>query len=230
MCGGFACALRSARREGSSWLLQQSLYNGGRLATYGFIGMLAGTLGQGLNHVQIVYAAHSNHEVGWAGISAVDGSLGLAQRALSVIAGLLMVVMALQLFGFLGRRHSTAGFGAASLATVLGSIIRSPGIAAPLALGVANGFLPCPLVYAFAVQAAATGTLLPGIMTMVVFGLGTFPAMFMMSGLSGFLDAVWRARGVRLAAVFVFVLGLVTALRGLLPAELLHAYLPEHAV
>ena len=45
-----------------------------------------------------------------------------------------------------------------------------------------NGLLPCPLVYAFAAQAAASGGPLQGLLIMAAFGLGTFPAMLMMGG------------------------------------------------
>lgn len=201
MCGGFACALRGASRNRSDWLPQHFLYNCGRLATYAFLGVLAGALGESLH-----------------------GELGLAQRALSVLAGLLMVLMALQLFGFLGRRHNANGFVTQTVTLSLGTLIRAPHPAAPLALGVANGFLPCPLVYAFAVQAVAAGAPVPGLLTMVAFGLGTFPAMLLMGALGGWIDAAWRRRSVRLAALFILLLGIGTTLRGLLPAAL-HAHL-----
>ena len=45
-----------------------------------------------------------------------------------------------------------------------------------------NGFLPCPLVYAFAAQAAGSGGALPGLLVMLAFGLGTFPAMLLVAG------------------------------------------------
>ena len=46
------------------------------------------------------------------------------------------------------------GFGGSTLALSLRSLLATPEPAAPLAFGVFNGFLPCPLVYAFAAQAA----------------------------------------------------------------------------
>ena len=64
-----------------------------------------------------------------------------------------------------------------------GSSSRRLARAAPLAFGVLNGLLPCPLVYAFAAQAAASGGPLQGLQVMAAFGLGTFPAMLAMGGL-----------------------------------------------
>ncbi|MFY9314662.1 MAG: sulfite exporter TauE/SafE family protein [Burkholderiales bacterium] len=206
MCGGFTCALRGASRDSAAWLPRQLLYNCGRVTTYAFLGALAGALGRSLH-----------------------GRLDLAQRSLSVLAGLLMVVMALQLSGFLGRRHGTGGFATLNFTAALGGLVRTPHAAGPLALGVANGFLPCPLVYAFALQAAAAGGPVPGALIMAAFGLGTFPAMFLMAGLGGWIGAVWRRRGVRLAAVFILLLGIGTTVRGLLPAEALHGPSGAHS-
>lgn len=206
MCGGFACALRGAARGSAGWLPQQILYNCGRVTTYTFLGALAGAAGRSLH-----------------------GELDLAQRSLSVFAGLLMVMMALQLSGFLSRRRGTSGFVAISFTTGLGGLVRAPHTIGPLALGVVNGFLPCPLVYAFALQAAAAGGPAPGALTMAAFGLGTFPAMFLMAGLGGFIDGVWRRRGVRFAALFILLLGIGTTVRGLLPIEALHGQLHSHS-
>jgi hypothetical protein len=105
---------------------------------------------------------------------------------------------------------------------------------------VLNGFLPCPLVYAFAAQAAASGGTLPGLITMAAFGLGTFPAMLMMGGVGGWVRQRfyqtrstaqvnfaqgrstvvrfdWRQYSVRMAGGFIVILGIITFARGLLP-------------
>ena len=108
-----------------------------------------------------------------------------------------MVLIGLQLLGWLRRRHGPPmlGLGGQFLAPALRDLLRAPGPAAPLAFGVLNGFLPCPLVYAFAAQAAGSGGALPGLLVMLAFGLGTFPAMLLMAGLGGWL----RRAGRRLA-------------------------------
>ena len=111
-----------------------------------------------------------------------------------------MIAMALQFFGLLPGLHRVAtGFGGSTLAMSLRSLLTAPGHAAPLAFGVFNGFLPCPLVYAFAAQAASTAGALPGFLIMAAFGLGTFPAMLMMGGVGRMLAPAWRQRGVWLA-------------------------------
>jgi len=149
----------------------------------------------------------------------LNGSLDIAQRILAIGAGLLMIAMALQFFGLLQVFHRLAiGFGGSTVATSLRSLLTARSSAAPLAFGVFNGFLPCPLVYAFAAQAASTGCALAGFLVMASFGLGTFPAMLTMGGVGRVLAPAWRQRGVWLAGSCILLLGVITLGRGLLPS------------
>lgn len=214
MCGGFACALGSDPRGGTATLVRHLTYNLGRVTTYCFIGGLVGFLAAGL---------------GSSGADAPPTSA--AQRILAITSGLLMIFIGLQFLGWLRRSHGPprVGFGGQFLARALRDLLRAPGQAAPLAFGVFNGFLPCPLVYAFAAQAAGSGGALPGLLVMLAFGLGTFPAMLLMGGLGewlrrrrtptghGLLHLRWRQRGVAFAGAFIVLLGLITFARGVVP-------------
>ena len=159
-------------------------------------------------------------------VPVLNGPLDGAQRVLAIVAGLLMIAMALQFFGLLQRFQAvTTGFGGSTLAMSLRNLLTSENRAAPVAFGVFNGFLPCPLVYAFAVQAASTAGAVAGFLVMLAFGLGTFPAMLMMGGVGRMLAPVWRQRGVWLAGSFILLLGLITLGRGVLPfGAHLHAF------
>jgi sulfite exporter TauE/SafE len=215
MCGGFACALGSDPRGRTATLGRQLTYNLGRVTTYCFIGGLVGFLAAGLCT---------------SGADAPPTSG--AQRILAIASGLLMVFIGLQFLGWFRRFAGPPGlgFGGAFLARSLRDLLRQPGPAAPLAFGVFNGFLPCPLVYAFAAQAAGSGGPLPGLLVMLTFGLGTFPAMLLMGGLGawlgnagqvsrdrGILNFRWRQRGVAFAGAFIVLLGLITFARGVIP-------------
>ena len=209
MCGGFACALGADPRGAGATSVRHLLYNTGRLTTYCFLGTLAGGLGQA-----ICTSLGLRSDQGTAFLSA---SLDAGQRALAVVAGLLMIIMALSFFGLRGWHGVTSNFGGSTLVISLRSLLRRPGHAAPLALGVLNGFLPCPLVYAMLAQATSTFDVLSGCLTMAVFGLGTFPAMLAMGGLGRLLAPRWRQRGVRFAGGFILTLGLITLSRGVVP-------------
>ena len=221
MCGGFACGLGRDPRGRGATMLRHLIYNSGRLTTYCFLGALAGALGQVICTRQ------------GATFTLLNGSLDAAERVLAIVAGLLMIAMALQFFGMLQAFHRlTMGFGSSTFALSLRSLLTTRSRAAPLAFGVFNGFLPCPLVYAFAAEAASTFQVLPGALTMASFGLGTFPAMLMMGGVGRMLAPAWRQRGVRLAGACILLLGLITLGRGLLPvsAHMSHGLLGAHPV
>lgn len=226
MCGGFACAIGPDPRGRTATAVRHLIYNIGRVTTYCFLGALAGYLGAQFIHL-------------WEG-----SALGIAQRLLAGVSGVLMMLIGLQFFGFFqGVNRRLTGVGGQLFTQSLRDLLKDPHPAAPLAFGVLNGFLPCPLVYAFAAQAAASGGPLPGLLVMAAFGLGTFPAMLMMGGvgtlfrsrpqpdgaqtypvafLKGsradvWLRSDWRVQGVRVAGGFIVLLGLITVARGVLP-------------
>jgi uncharacterized protein len=218
MCGGFACGLGRDPRGRGATILRHLIYNSGRLTTYCFLGALAGALGQ------IVCTRKGTT------FMLLDGSLEAAERILAIVAGLLMIAMALQFFGLQAFHRLTAGFASSTFATSLRSLMTARSRAAPLAFGVFNGFLPCPLVYAFAAEAASTSQALAGFLTMASFGLGTFPAMLAMGVIGRVLAPAWRQRGVWLAGSCILLLGIITLGRGFLPfgAHMLHGLFGGH--
>jgi uncharacterized protein len=226
MCGGFACALGADGRGSAASLRRHLTYNAGRVTTYCFLGALAGFLGAEL-------IAHAGNE----------SAITLAQRTLAGVSGALMIFIGLQFLGYF-RGATRSAPGSSFLAAAFRDLLKAPGAGAPLAFGVANGFLPCPLVYAFAAQAAASEGALPGMLVMAAFGLGTFPAMLVMGGAGMWLRSgtpqpvsvsalkgsgavlqrapatSWRLNGVRFAGGFIVALGLITLARGFLPLAL----------
>ncbi len=198
MCGGFACALGTSPTGSplAKWL-RHLIYNTGRVVTYVFLGAMVGLLADRIKATGTLS-------------SAVIG-----QHVLTLLAGSLMVIMALQIMGAwrIGRSLSGAGLGSTVLVVSLRSLLATRHRGAPLAFGAINGFLPCPLVYAFIAQAAVTASALEGAALMATFGLGTFPAMLLMGWLGRVLQPAWRQWGVRVAGFFILVLGLVTLAR-----------------
>jgi sulfite exporter TauE/SafE len=80
-----------------------------------------------------------------------------------------------------------------------------------LGLGLLWGLLPCGLVYSVLLLAAASESPTGGAMVMLVFGLGTTPAM-LLSGLGAArLAEAMRHRGTRLGAgLLIIALGIFT--------------------
>ena len=219
MCGGFACALSGGCGRADA-ARRQLLYNAGRVTTYCFLGAAAGALTAGL----------CTSTPGGPPIEA-------AQRVLAIVSGLLIMLIGARLLGLFAspRLAPTIGFGGEVLTKALRDLGQARQPAAPLAFGIVNGFLPCPLVYSFLAQAAASGDAVPGMAVMAAFGLGTFPAMLLMGGLGGWLKGRtvpalagglgparaaggnWRRKASAAAGVFFMLFGLVTLARGILP-------------
>ena len=223
MCGGFACALGVDPAGKIATLYRHLLYNTGRVTTYMFMGGLAGMAGQSLILSDSMYSKlptdiWHHHSTLANFVTILPETLSTGQRILAVFAGLLMLIMALQLFGYLQRLHIlTTGLGSNTLVSSLRALLNSRSRSATLAFGVFNGFLPCPLVYAFIAYAAASANIFSGMITMASFGVGTFPAMILIGGLGQFINHHWRKRAVWVAGLFIMLLGLITILRGLFP-------------
>ena len=111
------------------------LFNLGRIATYGLIGLIVGAFGQ------IAQAA--------AARMGVTGVVAIA-------AGIAAVAFGLSMIGWLrgpARVVAQAGLGRWLVAGRM-RLNRAPAAAAPLLLGALQGWLPCSLVYAAASRAA----------------------------------------------------------------------------
>jgi hypothetical protein len=192
LVGAFAMRRRAVKAEVSTalWLFQT-----GRLTTYTLLGLLLGVIGS-----LVDIAAAGRH---WQG-------------GVAVALGLLLTLMGLSLLGLLPVQSWLTGRGwGRRVSGWLKYWLTSPHPVAPFALGLANGLLPCGAVYAVGLLAAASGDAVKGATTMLVFGLGTLPAMLGV-GLSVSLLGVRLRTGLyRLTAILVVLVGLQLALRGL---------------
>jgi sulfite exporter TauE/SafE len=170
------------------------LFNLGRIATYGLIGLIVGAFGQ------IAQAAATRLGIG--GI-------------LAILAGAAALIFGLSMVGWLrdpARVVAGAGLGRALTAGRM-RLKQAPPSIAPLLLGALQGWLPCALVYAAASRAAISGSAGMGALTMVVFGLGTVPAIFALTVVPQ--AVLGRVRAQRLAGVLLTLLGMLLILRGL---------------
>lgn len=203
MCGGFPLAL--ARASGGSAVARQLLYNAGRLNTLAFVGALSGAFGAAV---------------------AASGAFQAGERALAIVAGVLMVVIGLEMLGLVGRFSArAAALTQRTLTRLLSGVLGAPSPLAPLALGVFNAFLPCQLIYAFAARAAATASALDGALVMLAFGAGTVPAMLALGSAPLVVTPRLRWHLSRVAGVLVLGFGVLTLARGVWPHTLhLHVH------
>jgi sulfite exporter TauE/SafE len=195
MCGGFALTIGLGARGPARALARQLVYSAGRIFTYSFLGCAAGFAG-------FWFARRS-------------GALVHAQAALSVAAGVFLVVQGLLSLGLVPRFRARRGSGGPCLlGSFVGPFLASPRWPLVFVAGVLNGLLPCGLVYAYLALASSTASLPGGLATMAAFGLGTVPVMVLTGAGGSALSHVARRRLFRVAAVCVLFTGLVSVARG----------------
>jgi hypothetical protein len=203
MCGGIVGALTMTLPEacrGSPRRLLPYLvaYNGGRVLSYVAAGALVGGVGF---------------------LATGLGDLVLVQRALGMLAGLLMVALGFYLAGW-WQGVARLEQGGAVLWRRLEPLgrrflpVRTPGRA--FGLGLVWGWLPCGLVYSVLVWTLTAGSAAGGAALMLAFGLGTLPTLLLLGTVAARLAAFVRRPWVRaLAGALVILFGLAQLLRSL---------------
>lgn len=197
MCGCFAVLAGTGSSGLAGRLVSQLVYSAGRLFTYAFLGVLAGRLGAEL--------------LGSAWGARLASVLAMFSAVLFCVIGLQMLGL-WQKLGGPGRQ--LASWFTLGLAPAIRHFSGSGTRLGTALTGVLTGFLPCGLVYAFALRAAATGDPGSGLVLMLVFGLGTVPAMVTAGMLGGVLSVEKRRYLYRATGVVLIVLGAITFTRG----------------
>jgi len=171
------------------------LLHAGRVAMYATLGWVAGTLG-------------GIAETTFPGLRWAQGVLALAVAAMAVY-------MAVAL---LGRAPSPEVYLAGLTRRWSRVVQRLTAVdrrRSTLLLGLLWGLLPCGLVMTALLAAAASSTPWGGALTMLAFGLGTWPALLALGWLTGRGIARTRLRTRQVAALVVFLFSTQMALRGL---------------
>jgi sulfite exporter TauE/SafE len=193
MCGPFALTIGSAAATWRTNLARQLCYSTGRIFTYAVLGAAAAFLG--LRTARALSA--------WTNVPAI----------LAILAGVFLVVQGLLAAGVL-RRTGIGGTATCPGATGLQALLRARGLTEAFLAGLFTGLLPCGLLYGMLALAASTHDIGRGLGTMVVFGLGTVPAM-VMAGLGGSLLGVATRRHIHTVAAWCLVLtGFFSVARG----------------
>lgn len=191
MCGPLALAVPSPRSGFPARLISALLLNGGRLLTYMTFGAAAGLFGRGLH---------------MAGV----------QRTVSIALGIL-ILLGLFLPGLLARTSFAQG--PARLAMRLqGVFARQLHRTSPeglLVTGMINGLLPCGMVYLALAGAMSQDGWMSGAGFMLVFGLGTWPALVTLKVGGTYLAPGLRATLRRFTPVAYAAMGILFILRGL---------------
>lgn len=202
MCGPLVGAFAVRRRAAGQSQLSTPLmvFQLGRLTTYMVLGAMMGGLGSLFNLAATIR--------GW-------------QSGIAIGIGSLLILVGLGLLNVLPTQRLIESFGLARLVShLMKNLIASNRPVGSFGLGLVNGLLPCGAVYAMSLLAASTGTPMQGALVMLIFGLGTLPAMIGVGFSVSTLSLRLRATLFRLAAGLVILMGLQLILRGLALGQL----------
>jgi sulfite exporter TauE/SafE len=180
------------------WLrgfLHHAAFHLGRLVTYAFLGGLAA----GLVHLAQFQQFFSG----------LRSTLTLGAGILMVLFGLLL----LKAFAF-SFVSLPSLFPESFYAKLFPPLFQSQRIVSKAALGLAVGFLPCLLSWAIIIKAAATQSLFMGSFTMISFGLGTVPALFLTGFSASLFSLRMRFLSERAAAASVIAMGIIMIFKG----------------
>ena len=176
MCGPIVVSL-SLNLKGSNLYLPHLLYNLGRVITYTLLGGIMGATGS---------------------FSAVASSIAGIQQGALIFAGILIIIMALAMSGWLPWAKIFGDYSNPKGIVVRGfqKLLHVNSVSAYFPVGLLLGLLPCGPVYTALVAAAGTGmnapttwvSIIKGMGVMLCFGIGTIPTLFVIAKL---VDMGW---------------------------------------
>ena len=192
MCGPIAIALPVPKSSKLSFFTGRILYNVGRVVTYSFLGLLFGLVG---------------------GRIALAG----AQQVVSIILGVAIVIAVLlpQQYKNIFVQHRLVQKLAQPLKSNISILFKKGTLSSLFLIGILNGFLPCGFVYIGLAGSIASGNAISGAAVMMLFGLGTVPAMFAATVFGKFINIGIRAKLRKIIPVFAILLAAVFIMRGM---------------
>jgi sulfite exporter TauE/SafE len=191
MCGPLSLALPIQYLFKAQRIIAILLYQLGRVITYSTLGLIFGMAGRR------VYVAGFQQ---WF-------SMGMGILILFLLIYYWVFRKRVQP-NFLNRFYLV-------IQNLMGRVLKTKRTAPFLFFGIANGFLPCGMVYIALAGALVTTEVQHSVLFMAMFGLGTMPAMIAVSLFRQFFSVRLRNSFRKLVPVFVSVLAVILILRGM---------------
>jgi hypothetical protein len=192
MCGPIALALPIGKWDTKDKVLGILLYNFGRVLTYGFLGLLFGAIGKGFSLAGLQQIISITLGVCIIIIVIMPGSAASKLDAITQHIPYMPVV----------KRNITALFKQRTFSSLA-------------MIGILNGLLPCGFVYMALAGAIATASSINGSLFMMLFGIGTIPAMFMVAFSSHLFSIGMRNKIKKAIPVFMLIIGVTLVIRGM---------------
>ena len=192
MCGPLSLALPVHHLSKTGKFLSLLLYQFGRIITYSSLGLIFGLAGR-----RIYISGY--------------------QQGFSIILGVIVLVLAAMYFiqkhsihfSFLNRFYL---FAQKMIAKLLGSKASPSNF---LMIGITNGLLPCGMVYIAIAATLSFTQVIHSVLFMAMFGLGTLPAMMIITYAGQMMNIEMRQLFRKAVPVFITIIGIVLILRGM---------------
>ncbi len=192
MCGGLVSGF--FMKLGAKGVWPYLAYHGARVSLYAVVGIIAAAIGA---------------------VLVSTGQIGLWQGALQIVAGIVVILLGLDLLGVSPVRNRLGFAPIAWLRKQFTLAVQKGPVVGALIGGAINGLMPCSMTMAMAVKATTAPSVLEGGLLMLAFGAGTLPSMLSASFLFGKLGPRLRGWLLKGAALFVIALGVSTLWQGL---------------
>ena len=193
MCGPLSLALPVHHLESPlKKLVLLVSYQVGRISTYALLGLLIGLAGRPLQ-------------------------IGQYQQGLSIGMGILIILAAIlyQKSSYTLKWPLLTRFFTRVQQFIAGRLRAAKRSYHFFVLGMANGWLPCGLVYVALASTFSIGNIEDSVGFMAAFGAGTLPSMLLV-GISGqLMKPTWRLSLQKMVPYFVVGMGILLILRGL---------------
>jgi uncharacterized protein len=192
MCGPLSLALPTGHLSRSKKFISLLIYQSGRIITYSMIGLVFGLAGRS------IYLA------GY-------------QQGFSMVMGVLVLILAL--LYFIQKRTIHLSFLNRFYHSIQNIIIRllksSKNTTGFLLMGMANGLLPCGMVYIALAATLSLSQIIESVLFMALFGAGTLPAMMIVGYAGQLIKPDIRRSFQKAIPVFIALMGVVLILRGM---------------
>jgi sulfite exporter TauE/SafE len=152
----------------------------------------------------------------WLGsVLFATGQIGRGQGALQVLVGIVVIVLGLEMLGWVPLQLARLFPSSRWLSQVLGRARHTGVIRGAALAGIVNALMPCSMTLAMAAKATTATTPAQGALLLLMFGLGTLPAMLLASWLFARIGPLARGLLQKTAGALMISLGVLTLHEGI---------------
>ena len=192
MCGPIALAVPHFSENRAGVIVDDLLYNSGRIITYGILGLIVGFVGMPV-------------------------AMSKYQGVISIIVGVLLLIY-LFIPANLKSKFTSVGMSrkiSNAFKNKFRHLLNVNSRSSLFVLGLMNGLLPCGLVYVALFASVASFNPIKSMIFMLIFGVGTTPIMFSVFYLKKIINLKFRSKLRRIVPIGIGLVAILLIMRGM---------------